>query len=97
MESLLSLLVIAGLFFLMMRHGHGCGAHAHGGHQAAGHKDDTRARHIDPVCGTTVDPQQGYGRMFEGRLHRFCSKACLDRFDDNPGRYVATETKAIEK
>jgi YHS domain-containing protein len=91
MEGLLSLLLFGGLFFLMMRFG--CGAHVmHGGH---GHNQDPSGKakaqeldHLDPVCGMTVDPSAGYGKMHEGRLYRFCSRVCLDKFEAEPNRYA---------
>ena len=81
MEGLLSLLLIAGVFYLMMRFG--CGAHmVHGGH---GGSD---AKHIDPVCGMNVDPEQGYGKMYQRQLYRFCSRNCLDKFEAEPDKFV---------
>jgi len=82
MEGLLSFLVFGGLFFLLMRYG--CGAHmAHGGHGAG-----NEVKHVDLVCGMDVDMNQGYGKMYEGRLYRFCSRNCLDRFDEDPEKYL---------
>lgn len=94
MEGLLSLLLVGGLFFLMMRFG--CGAHVmHGGH---GHNhvpndkaDAQDPDHRDPVCGMRVDPNAGYGKVHEGRLYRFCSRACLDQFEAEPARYAAAK------
>lgn len=88
MEGLLSFLVFGGLFFLMMRYG--CGAHmAHGGHGGNdSHGADTEVKHTDPVCGMEVDTNHGYGKMHEGRLYRFCSRNCLDRFEENPAKYL---------
>lgn len=87
MEGLISLLIFGGLFVLMMRFG--CGAHMmHGGH--AGHKDhaDDTPSHIDPVCGMKVNPEAGYGKIQEGKLIRFCSRKCLDKFEAEPARYA---------
>ncbi len=82
MEGLLSLLIFAGLFYLMMRLG--CGAHGvHGSHGGGENAD-----HVDPVCGMQVDPSQGYGKMYEGQLYRFCSRSCLDKFETEPERYL---------
>ena len=90
MEGLLSLLLFGGLFFLMMRFG--CGAHVmHGGH---GHGNKTDAKdtdHVDPVCGMSVDPESGYGKMHQGKLYRFCSRDCLDKFEAEPAHYAATK------
>jgi YHS domain-containing protein len=88
MEGLLSFLIFGGLFFLMMRYG--CGAHmAHGGHGGHGsHSTGNEEKHTDPVCGMDVDMSQGYGKMHEGQLYRFCSRSCLDRFEADPGKYL---------
>lgn len=83
MDGLLSLLIFAGLFYLMMRFG--CGAHmVHGRH---GHGDETDLKHVDPVCGIEVAPEEGYGKMHDGQLFRFCSRACLDKFEAEPEAY----------
>ncbi len=82
MEGLLSLLLFAALFYLMMRFG--CGAHRiDSGSDAGSEKID----HIDPVCGMHVAQDKGYGKMHQGRLVRFCSKSCLDKFEQDPKRY----------
>lgn len=80
MEGLLWYLVIGVLFYLMMRVG--CGAHMVHGHHGVG---DT---HVDPVCGMTVEPDRGYGMMHEGRLYRFCTRNCLDKFEKDPDQYI---------
>ena len=98
MEGLLSLLLFAGFFFLMMRFG--CGAHmAHGGHGNHGKpnkKMDTdlgAEKHLDPVCGMEIDINEGYGKMHEGRLYRFCSRDCLDKFETDTTQYLAAPVK----
>lgn len=87
MEGLLSLLLFAGAFFVMMRFC--CGTHMmHGGHGRDAQPSVAQPDHLDPVCGMSVDPGAGYGKMHEGRLYRFCSRKCLDRFDADPGCYT---------
>jgi len=91
MEGLLTFLVFGGLFFLMMRYG--CGAHmaqgGHGGHAGHdSHASNKAISHTEPVCGMDVDMTQGYGKMYEGQLYRFCSRNCLDRFEENPEKYL---------
>ena len=83
MEGLFSLLLYAGLFYFLMRFG--CGAHmAHGHHK----KKAVSVPTIDPVCGTEVDEEQGYGKLQNGHLYRFCSKDCLNEFDTDPDKYI---------
>ncbi|HVT60691.1 MAG TPA: YHS domain-containing protein [Thermoanaerobaculia bacterium] len=88
MEGLVSLLLFAGLFYFMMRFG--CGAHmvhGHGGHEHGG--DGAVGSAIDPVCHMPVIADQGYTKMHQGRQYRFCSRACLDKFEASPERYLA--------
>jgi len=86
MDGLLSFLIFAVLFYAMMRYG--CGAHmVHGHGDHAGHGGGGK-KYIDPVCDMEVEPDQGYGKMYEGRLYRFCTRSCLDKFDADPQRYL---------
>jgi YHS domain-containing protein len=93
MNGLFSLLLFAVFFYLMMRFG--CGAHmvhgGHAGHEHGGHgggvAEEGSAK--DPVCGMPVEPSQGYTKNHEGRLLRFCSRKCLDKFEAEPQRYLS--------
>ena len=92
MDRLLSFLLFAAFFYLMMRFG--CGAHmihgSHGGHGHEGHGGtDEHTSAKDPVCGMPVRPGQGYTENYQGRDLHFCSKECLDKFDAQPQRYAA--------
>ena len=91
MQGLFSLLLFAAFFYFMMRFG--CGAHmvhghgGHGGHEGHGTPEgDTK----DPVCGMAVAPGDGHTKMHQGREYRFCSRKCLDQFDAEPQRYLAS-------
>jgi YHS domain-containing protein len=44
---------------------------------------------IDPVCGMDVAPRTGYTKMIGEHAYRFCSRACLDKFETNPQQYAA--------
>jgi YHS domain-containing protein len=87
MRGLLSLLVYAGLFYLMMRFG--CGAHMVHGHGGEGGHRGQGGSAKDPVCGMSVGPGQGYIRNYEGRALHFCSRRCLDKFEAEPQHYVS--------
>jgi YHS domain-containing protein len=97
MEGLLSLLLFAAFFYVMMRfgcgahmvHGHGSGHGDHAGH--SGHDGREHATARDPVCGMDVAPGQGYTKMHGGREYRLCSRTCLDKFDANPGQYASQQ------
>ncbi len=103
MEGLGSLLLFAAFFFLMMRFG--CGSHMMHGHASHGDSkngassdNDKFAKYIDPVCDMEVEAEQGYGKMYQGTLYRFCSRSCLDKFDDDPDRYLnSTQDNIKEK
>lgn len=90
MEGLGSLLLFAVSFYLMMRFG--CGAHMihghgnHAGHHAGG---EMKGGQKDPVCGMDVAEGSGYVKMHERRSLRFCSRKCLDKFEQNPAAYLA--------
>lgn len=92
MKALLPLLMYAGLFYLMMRFG--CGAHmvhGRGGHGTAHDHGgaDPNESGKDPVCGMTVAAGQGYTKSQGSRTLHFCSKACLDKFEAEPQRYLS--------
>ena len=89
MSGLVSFLLFAGLFFLMMRFG--CGAHAgHGGHgdTASAPPGDRTSSDIDPVCGMRVATETGFAKVYRAVSYRFCSRACLDKFDATPDQYA---------
>ena len=77
----------------------GCGAHMTHGH----HKDNENKTSvdndifIDPVCGKNVPEDQGYGELVDGRLFRFCSKECLEIFDENKGDYSKKSNKFMKQ
>ncbi len=83
MDGLFTFLIFAGLFYLMMRFG--CGAHMVHGH---GSEKGEKGKHVDPVCGKDVPPHEGYGKMHQGQLYRFCSRDCLDKFEAQPDRFL---------
>ena len=84
MSGWLSLLLFAVAFFFLMRIG--CGAHVgHGGH---GHGNgEHEGSSTDPVCGMEVAPNKGFSKYHDGRLLRFCSKSCLDKYEQSPDKY----------
>ena len=44
---------------------------------------------LDPVCGMKVSPEKAAGHgEYEGKTYDFCSKGCLAKFEQDPGRYV---------
>ncbi len=44
---------------------------------------------IDPVCNMTIEEKDAVGTSsHEGITHYFCSKACNEKFDENPGLFI---------
>ena len=51
--------------------------------------EDTAVKHIDPVCGMTVDPARAAGfHDHDGSRYHFCGKGCLAKFVADPVRYL---------
>ncbi len=102
MEGLGSFLLFAALFYFMMRFGcgshmtHGRGGHDHSKGDTAD-RDNGVTRYIDPVCDMEVETEQGYGKMYQGTLYRFCSRSCLDKFDNEPERYINKQQALMEE
>lgn len=86
MERLISFLLFAVFFYVMMRFG--CGSHAVHGHHGHGSREGTQAGSKDPVCGMEVAPDSGYSEKYQNREYRFCSRKCLDKFDANPQQFA---------
>ncbi|HEY2891291.1 MAG TPA: heavy metal translocating P-type ATPase [Dongiaceae bacterium] len=69
-------------------------AHRHCCHAAA-HGDDASATAIDPVCGMTVDRRSAkYKTAWNGQDFFFCGLHCLDKFQAEPSRYLASAAPA---
>jgi len=48
----------------------------------------------DPVCGMDVPADSPLRSDFEGRTYVFCGRSCLERFEQDPGRYVHQASSA---
>jgi Cu+-exporting ATPase len=47
------------------------------------------AKHIDPVCGMTVDPATAAGKVeHDGSTYYFCAKSCVEKFKADPERWI---------
>jgi len=101
MDGLLSLLIYAALFYFLMRFG--CGSHMVHGHHSEADKKSKNEVFMDPVCGKIVADNEGYGELVDGKLFRFCSKPCLEEFDNNieqlskkPNKFTVKEEHSHE-
>ena len=64
-----------------------------------GHMDHTNHKHVDPVCGMTVDPAKAAGSTTIGDTTTwFCSLGCKKKFDADPAAYgvVAKGEKVLD-
>ncbi|HEY7654146.1 MAG TPA: YHS domain-containing protein [Methylomirabilota bacterium] len=44
----------------------------------------------DPVCHMDVDPKNAAGQSkYQGQTYYFCAAVCKQKFDAEPGRYLA--------
>ena len=89
MSGLVSFLLFAAFFYVMMRFG--CGRHVgHGGHHEDRPKEsgDTSTSAVDPVCGMAVAAGTGFSTTHQGAQYRFCSRECLGKFDAAPDQYM---------
>lgn len=79
MDVLLSLLLLTGFIFVIMRlaagHEAPSGLDAPAGHLPEG---------VDPVCGRTVAAHEGFLVAHGGQEYRFCSLGCVETFERSP-------------
>jgi Cu+-exporting ATPase len=58
----------------------------------------TAPRHVDPVCGMTVEPETASGSLdYGGRTYYFCSRHCLETFKANPSKYAGDIPEVLGK
>jgi Cu+-exporting ATPase len=51
--------------------------------------DVTIEKHVDPICGMTVDPANAAGsHQHRGETYYFCSKGCETKFEADPEKYL---------
>ncbi|MGH7822639.1 MAG: heavy metal-binding domain-containing protein, partial [Candidatus Binatia bacterium] len=58
-------------------------------HHHAHHPEPTHPAHRDPVCGMSVDPEGPHRLVHERTTFGFCSAGCLEKFRNDPGKYLA--------
>jgi YHS domain-containing protein len=105
-DTLVTLALFAGAFFLMTRFG--CGGHAlghahgHGGSvpdsvrdAGSGSRPLVADGDVDPVCGMTVDRASAKSAFHEGRVYYFCSQTCREKFEAAPATYANTASAAL--
>ena len=73
----------------------GGGAVERGTHRTdpARHPDANGAL-VDPVCGMRVAPDAPHGFEHGGVTYRFCGSGCLERFREDPERWLASRVES---
>lgn len=52
---------------------------------------------VDPVCQMTVEPARAAAQsVHEGRTYYFCAVGCKQKFDREPGKYLAGGARPME-
>jgi len=50
---------------------------------------------IDPICKMEVDEETAQFKSdYRGKTYYFCAPGCKRAFDENPEKYVTTETES---
>jgi Cu+-exporting ATPase len=53
---------------------------------------------IDPICSMEVEENTAAGRFaYDGKTYLFCSLHCLEKFKQDPAKYVAVSKKPVTK
>ena len=57
---------------------------------------NNKLKFIDPICGMTVEPRSAAGSFeYHGTTYYFCSKGCLQKFQQDPERFLQTPTPQL--
>jgi len=48
----------------------------------------TQISAVDPVCGMSVNPNNGRKRQHDGKTYYFCSEGCARKFEADPAKYM---------
>ena len=101
--ALLILVFVVFMYMVMMKKGGGCcGGSGPQNDQMGGsccmgdsqhephdhHNEPESNSGTDPVCGMTVDNENGLSSQHQGKHYAFCSEHCQKSFDADPGKYV---------
>src|SRR5688500_20191984 len=54
---------------------------------------NNKLKFIDPICGMIVEPRSAAGSFeYHGTTYYFCSKGCLQKFQQDPERFLRKPT-----
>jgi P-type Cu+ transporter len=68
--------------------------HAHGHRHLPTRPAEPQPTEVDPVCGMRVSPDTPLRTDFEGNTYYFCNRSCLERFKQDPRRYMKADVSA---
>lgn len=69
---------------------------AHAGHGMSLPMAATASKHIDPVCGMTVEPAKAAGSHdHDGKTYYFCSTHCVDKFKKDPQQFLKKKEASV--
>jgi YHS domain-containing protein len=91
MGMLLSLILIAGLFFLMMRFGFGARVMGHARWRQDSASLIPTDTTVDPVCGMSVTTARSKSALYRGRAYYFCTAEHREAFEAEPDRYLGSQ------
>ena len=58
--------------------------------------NNNQLKFIDPICGMTVEPRSAAGSFeYQGTTYYFCSKGCLQKFQQDPERFLQKPTPQL--
>ncbi|HKO44067.1 MAG TPA: heavy metal translocating P-type ATPase [Pyrinomonadaceae bacterium] len=58
--------------------------------------NNAEMKSIDPICGMTVEPHSAAGSFeYRGTTYYFCSKGCLQKFQQEPERFLQKSTPKL--
>ena len=61
------------------------------------HVQTTSVAELDPVCGMTVNPSTAKGQVdHAGKTYYFCSSNCVNKFRQDPSKYIASYSASAE-
>jgi Cu+-exporting ATPase len=60
------------------------------------HTNSENAAEIDPVCGMRVSTDASESAAYEGRIYRFCSRHCAEKFRQDPAQYAHAKSAIHE-
>lgn len=52
---------------------------------------------IDPICGMDVEENTPYKAEKEGCTYYFCSRRCIEEFEESRDEYICLQSEGVEE